>query len=112
MTQSTNISEFTPAIIMQRYPYLPAWALAAFHEIKYSGKQSYGLSAEARALLNIAILPMPGYKYGLDNGPLLDVNIHSRDLFETERTWDDNKGHVDLCRFSSDVWRLREGKSV
>jgi hypothetical protein len=109
---SLKIFEFTPAIIKQRYPYLPAWALAAFHEIKYSGRKPYRLSPEARALLNIAILPMPGYKYGRDNVPLLDVSIKSRDLFGTQKSWDDNKEHVDLCRFSCDILKLMEGNSV
>lgn len=107
-TLITTISEFTPANLAQRYPNLPCWAISAFHEIKYSGKVSYRLSPEARALLNIAILPMPGYKYDRDNGPLLDVNVSSRELFVTEKTWRDNKEHVDLCRFSYDILKMRE----
>jgi hypothetical protein len=105
-TAPTSISDFTPTIVVYRYPHLPTWAISAFNEIRYSGKISYQLSPEARALLNIAILPMPGYKFGRDNGPLLDVNVDSRELFETERNSRNNREHVDLCRLSGDILRV------
>jgi hypothetical protein len=66
------------------------------------------LSPEARALLNIAILPMPGCKYDEDHDTLLDCNVKVRDLFVDEESYRENKEHVDLCRLSKDmagVWK-------
>jgi hypothetical protein len=61
------------------------------------------LSPEARALLNIPILPMPGCKYDGDHGKLLDCNVRVRDLFIDKESYRDNKEHVDLCRLSNDI---------
>ncbi len=101
----------TPATLLQRFPNLPTWAIRAFHEI-YSAvqKQQYRLSPKARALLNIAILPMPGYKYEDDNGPMLDCSVSVRELFEDEKTYEYGREHVMLVRLGKEVERSWRGE--
>jgi hypothetical protein len=101
------VGGFTRHIIAQRYPNLPTWALVALVGLQRSEYlPRYTLSAEARSLLNIALLPMPGCGDICDDKvrrDLLDANVDSRSLFSTQRSYEDNKEHVDLCRLSADI---------
>ena len=98
---SRALSAFTPDTLVLRYPNLPRWALSAFFETKHC--KDYMLSPEARALLNIAILPMPGCKYNNDHDTILECNVRVRDLFIDEESYRDTKEPVDLCRLSNDI---------
>jgi hypothetical protein len=101
------LSAYTPETLIRRYLNLPRWAINAFFEIKHS--KDYMLSLEARALLNIAILTMPGCKYDEDHATLLDCNVKVRDLFVDEETYRENKEHVDLCRLSKNIAGMWKG---
>jgi hypothetical protein len=104
----TSLSDFTPSLLEQRYPHLPAWAIEAFPEIQHcSTKKQHDLPVEARALLNICILPMPGF-YG-KKGDIFDADVDIRPLFATKKNYDDNKRDVDLYRLGNDVGRVWKG---
>jgi len=104
----TSLSSFTPTLLSQRYPHLPPWALEALQAIQQAGtKEQHYLPVEARALLNIAILPMPGFRGTKEDIVNADVDI--RPLFETRRNYDDNKRDVDLYRLSEDLGRVWKG---
>jgi hypothetical protein len=99
-----TLSAYKPDTLIRRYRNLPRWVISAFFEIKHA--KDYMLSPEARALLNIAILPMPGCKYDEDHDTLLDCNVEVKDLFVDEESYRENKEHVDLCKLSKDMTGL------
>jgi hypothetical protein len=105
----TSRSDFAPTILAQRYPNISRWAIEAFYEIKeHSTNVQFGLSPEARALLNICVLPMPGFDGSREE--LLDVDVDAWSLLETQENYDDNKRDVDLYRLSHDIlkaWKDR-----
>lgn len=97
-----SLPPLTPSTLPQYFPLLPLWAARAFQEIyravqivktlqRATRNTPRRLSPEARALLNIAILPMRGYKYGHDKGPLLDCSVSIRELFKDERGFEGGK---------------------
>jgi hypothetical protein len=98
------LSAFTPETLVRRYPNLPRWAISAFFEIKHS--KDYMLSPDARTLLNITVLPMPGCNHNQDYDTLLDCNVKMRDLFVSDESYRDNQEHVDLCRLSHGIAKI------
>jgi len=104
---SETLPPLSPHTLPQRFPVLPAWAFHAFHEICSSVQtKQERLTPEARALLNIAILPMLGYKYGDNKEPMLDCSVSIRELFHNEKSFKYGREHVVLVRLSSEVVRL------
>jgi hypothetical protein len=110
-TTPTTLPPLTPHTLLERFPDLPTWAIHAFHEI-YNAvqKQQYRLSPETLALLNIAVLPMAGYKYDGDRGPMLDCSVSVRQLFVDETSYGHGREHVVLARLGTEIERLWRGE--
>jgi len=120
-TTSKALPPLTLSTLRQHFPSLPPWAVSAFSEI-YNAVHIFKnpqlatmipqrqLSPEARALLNIATLPMPGYKYGNNKGPMLDCSVSIRALFEDEKSYDCGKEQVVLVRLGKECEKLWAGR--
>jgi len=116
-TTSKALPPLTLSTLRQHFPSLPPWAVSAFSEI-YNAVHIFKnpqlaaiipqrqLSPEARALLNIAILPMPGYKFGHNQGPMLDRSVGIRELFEDEKSFEGGKEQVVLVRLGKECEKL------
>lgn len=114
---SKAIPHFTSSTLPLHFSSLPPWAAYAFQEIyravhivktlqRATRNTPRRLSPEARALLNMAMLPMPGYKYGYDKRPMLDCSVSIRELFEDERSFEGWKEQVMLVRLGRECERL------
>ncbi|KAI4656613.1 uncharacterized protein J4E78_006502 [Alternaria triticimaculans] len=115
------VPPLTLSTLRQHFPSLPPWAVSAFSEI-YNAVHIFKnpqlaaiipqrqLSPESRALLNIAILPMSGYKYGNNKGPMLDCSVSIRELFEDEKSYECGKEQVVLVRLGRECEKLWMGR--
>jgi len=106
MPRPTSLSDFTNPVLQERYPHaatLP-WVVDALLLIQHSNHGQYRLSPEALVILNICVLPMPGFRGTREE--LLDADVDARFLFETQRNYDDNKRDVDLYRLSQDISKV------
>jgi hypothetical protein len=104
----TSLAAFTPDLVSFRYPHLPTWALEALQATQACAtKQQHDLSVEARELLNICTLPMPGF-FGTRED-VLDAHVDIRPLFQRKRNFEDNKWDVDLYRLGHDLGTVWKG---
>ncbi|KAF2830813.1 hypothetical protein CC86DRAFT_464033 [Ophiobolus disseminans] len=101
----TSLAAFTPSLLSTRYPHLPAWAYDAVHAIQTcTTKQQHDLPVAARTLLNITILPMPGFLGTRED--LLDADVAIRLLFAEQKWYEEWKGDVDVWRLGWDLGRV------